>query len=102
MSNTSALRMFSAGDAKVRFGELLNEALGQPVGITRHDKLTAYVVSKDEFENMLATIEYLQDQLWLAKADAARKSGFVGEEQTKEILHSIQETASNAKTGDNK
>ncbi|SFV14464.1 Antitoxin Phd_YefM, type II toxin-antitoxin system [Pseudoduganella namucuonensis] len=57
----------------MRFGELLDEALGQPVGITKHDRLTAYLVSKRDFESMLANIEALQDQLWLAKAELARR-----------------------------
>jgi prevent-host-death family protein len=77
---------FSAKDAKARFGELLDEALGQPVGITKHDRLTAYVVSKRDFEKMLANIENLEDQLWLAKADLARKEGFVGPDRVDVFL----------------
>lgn len=77
---------FSAKDAKARFGELLDEALGQPVGITKHDRLAAYVVSKRDFEKMLANIENLEDQLWLAKADLARKEGFVGPDRVNGFL----------------
>ncbi|MES2325267.1 MAG: type II toxin-antitoxin system prevent-host-death family antitoxin [Pseudomonadota bacterium] len=77
---------FSAKDAKARFGELLDEALGQPVGITKHDRLTAYVVSKRDFEKMLANIAFLEDQLWLAKADLARKEGFVGPDRVDALL----------------
>ncbi len=77
---------FSAKDAKARFGELLDEALGQPVGITKHDRLTAYVVSKRDFEKMLANIENLEDQLWLAKADLSRTEGFVGPDRVDALL----------------
>jgi len=77
---------FSAKDAKARFGELLDEALGQPVGITKHDRLTAYVVSKRDFEKMLTNIAFLEDQLWLAKADLARKEGFVGPDRVDALL----------------
>ena len=69
---------FSAGDAKRRFGELLDAASGRPVGITRRNKLTAFVVSKNYLDAMHARIQELDDQLWLAKADLARKEGFVG------------------------
>lgn len=82
---------FSAKDAKARFGELLDEALGRPVGITKHDRLTAYVVSKRDFEKMLATIENLEDQLWLAKADLARKEGFVGPDRVNAFLSDFRD-----------
>ncbi|MBV8261363.1 MAG: type II toxin-antitoxin system Phd/YefM family antitoxin, partial [Paraburkholderia sp.] len=50
--NSTTLVTYSARDAKTRFGEVLDEALGRPVGITRHERLTAYVVSKRDFESL--------------------------------------------------
>ncbi|MBB3005336.1 prevent-host-death family protein [Paraburkholderia tropica] len=67
---------FTARDAKTRFGEVLDEALGSPVGITRHDRLTAYIVSKRDFDALRERVQDLEDQLWLAKANAAREEGF--------------------------
>lgn len=90
MTAVAPFTTFSAKDAKARFGELLDEALGQPVGITKHDRLTAYVVSKRDFEKMLANIEYLEDQLWLAKADLARKEGFVGPDRVDALLSDLR------------
>ncbi len=86
MTASAPFITFSAKDAKARFGELLDEALGQPVGITKHDRLTAYVISKRDFESMLANIKNLEDQLWLAKADLARKEGFVGPDRVDALL----------------
>jgi prevent-host-death family protein len=86
MNAVAPFNTFSARDAKAKFGELLDEALGRPVGITKHDRLTAYVVSKRDFEQMLAKIEELQDQLWLTRAELARKEGFVGAEQVDALL----------------
>ena len=86
MMETAAFSIFSAKDAKTRFGELLDEALGQPVGITKHDRLTAYVVSKRDFDAMQNKIQELDDQLWLAKADLARKEGFVSTERVDAFL----------------
>jgi prevent-host-death family protein len=77
MTNQS-LVIFSARDAKTRFGEVLDEALGRPVGITRHDRLTAYVVSKRDFDALRERVQELEDQLWLARAEAARNEGFAG------------------------
>lgn len=77
MSQAATLLTFTAKDAKARFGEVLDEALGRPVGITKHERLTAYVVSKRDFEAIMEKVKDLEDQLWLAKADAARKEGFV-------------------------
>lgn len=71
------LTIFSAKDAKAHFGELLDAALGRPVGITKHERLTAYVVSKNLYESMVEQLQTLEDQLWLLKAAAARKEGFV-------------------------
>lgn len=67
-----ALITFSARDAKARFGEVLDEALGRPVGITRHERLTAYVVSKRDFESLRDRVQELEDKLWLLQAEIAR------------------------------
>jgi prevent-host-death family protein len=84
MNNT--LTTFSARDAKTRFGEVLDEALGRPIGITRHDRLTAYVVSKRDFDALVSKVRDLEDQLWLAKADSARKEGFASDEDVRAFL----------------
>lgn len=89
MNVAANLTTFSAKDAKARFGELLDAALGGLVGITKHDRLTAYVVSKRDFESLVKKVHELEDQLWLAKADAARNDGFVGPEQVDALLSGI-------------
>ena len=101
MNGAAPLTIFSAKDAKARFGEMLDEALAHPVGITKHDRLTAYVVSKRDFEKMVANIQDLEDQLWLAKADLARKEGFVGPERADAVLDEIR-NVSNAQASNNK
>src|SRR5690349_5628735 len=84
--STAPFTTFSAKDAKTRFGEVLDEALGHPVGITKHNRLAAYIVSKRDFEAMTARIQELEDQLWLAKADAARNEGFASAESVDAFL----------------
>lgn len=100
MTSAADFSVFSARDAKMRFGELLDTALGHPVGITKHDRLTAYVVSKRDFEAMLANIEDLKDQLWLAKAELARKEGFVGADRVDAIMNQLEVAGDEA--GDHK
>lgn len=101
----ATLTTFSAKDAKARFGEVLDEALGSPVGITRHDRLTAYVVSRKEFESMVEHVRYLEDQLWLAKAEAARNEGYASNERVSAFLsdfsqgHTDNEEFENHKSG---
>jgi prevent-host-death family protein len=82
----NTLTIFTARDAKTRFGEVLDEALGRPVGITRHDRLTAYVVSKRDFDGLVDRVHELEDQLWLARADAARKEGYASDEDVAAFL----------------
>lgn len=88
--SAATLTTFSAKDAKARFGELLDKALGRPVGITKHDRLTAYVVSKTDFESMVERMQELEDQLWLYQADAARKEGFVGQNDVDTLLSKLR------------
>ena len=81
---------FSARDAKTRFGEVLDEALGRPVGITRHDRLTAYVVSKRDFDGLRERVQELEDRLWLIQADAARKEGYASAEEVDAFLRNVR------------
>jgi prevent-host-death family protein len=84
--NSNALVTFTARDAKTRFGEVLDEALGRPVGITRHDRLTAYVVSKRDFDGLRDRVQELEDKLWLIQADAARKDGYASDDEVAAFL----------------
>jgi prevent-host-death family protein len=90
VSMNNALVTFTARDAKTRFGEVLDEALGQPVGITRHDRLTAYVVSKRDFDALRARVQELEDELWLVRAQAARKDGFANESEVEAFLRNAR------------
>ena len=87
---SETLTTFSARDAKTRFGEVLDEALGRPVGITRHDRLTAYVVSKRDFETLRDRVQELEDKLWLVQAEAARKEGFASADEVAAFLRTAR------------
>jgi prevent-host-death family protein len=88
--NATTLTTFSAKDAKARFGELLDTAMGRPVGITKHERLTAYLVSKFDYEAMLGKLQELEDRLWLIEAENAHKDGFVGSETVDTLLSKLR------------
>lgn len=92
----NATLLYTARDAKTRFGELLDQALGQPVGITRHDRLTAYLVSKRDFEALMAKVQELEDQLWLARAEAARAEGFATRDEVDAFLSNLRNVTDEA------
>lgn len=92
MISPAVLKTFSASDASARFADLLDAASSKPVGITRHDQRAAYLVSKEDFDAMVASIHDLEDQRWLAKAELARKQGFVGATRVKAIVGSLKDT----------
>ncbi|MFJ1259018.1 type II toxin-antitoxin system Phd/YefM family antitoxin [Cupriavidus sp. CuC1] len=86
---TATLTTFSARDAKTRFGEVLDEALSRPIGITRHERLTAYMVSKRDFDALVSRVQELEDQLWLAKAELARNEGYASPEEVDAFLSAV-------------
>lgn len=49
------VKVMQATDAKNRFGELLEEAITEPVLIQRNGRDVAVVMSKSEFDRRLAT-----------------------------------------------
>jgi prevent-host-death family protein len=94
---TDTLVTFTARDAKTRFGEVLDEALGRPVGITRHDRLTAYVVSRRDFEGLRDRVQELEDKLWLLQAEAARKEGFASTSEVDAFLRDARNSVDEAR-----
>lgn len=68
----------TATDAKNRFGELLEMARSEPVAIQKNGRVTAYLVSAEQFDSLVeraneAKVRPLVEQL-LAKSIERRKS----------------------------
>lgn len=85
--------VLSVDDAKARLEELLDAATANPVQIAAPGGRAAYLVSKHDFDGMMAAVEELTDQLWLVRAELARKGGFVGSADATEVLEQLEEVA---------
>lgn len=87
---TGDVRMpVSVDEAKARLEELLDAAAASPVAIAAPDGRAAYLVSKHDLDGMVTAVEELTDQLWLARAELARKGGFVGATEMREIIEQL-------------
>ena len=48
------MQTFTANEAKTRFGEFLDRAQREPVGVLKHDRMVGVMVSVQDFEAMRA------------------------------------------------
>ena len=73
------MRTFTANEAKTRFGEFMDWAQREPVGVLKHDRLVGVMVSVQDFEAMRAFhADRLQHRLD-ASAQAAARAGMTAE-----------------------
>jgi prevent-host-death family protein len=67
------MQMFTANEAKTRFGEFLDRAQREPVGVLKHDRMVGVMVSMQDFEAMRAFYaDRLQHRLQDSGAAAER------------------------------
>ncbi len=72
-------------DAQNQFGAVLDSAQKEPVTITRHKRPVAVVVSANRY----AELEALEDPIWAERARKAAESGFLGAEETAEVMKRV-------------
>ena len=89
ISGETAMTSMTAGDAKRSFGVLLDRAQREPVTITKNGREVAVRVSKEDFERL----ETLEDAYWGSLAEAARKEGSIGVEESERLLKSYLDAA---------
>ena len=78
------MQTFTANEAKTRFGEFLDRAQREPVGVLKHDRLVGVMVSVQDYESMRAFYaDRLQHRLD-ESAHAAARAGI-----TTEILDTL-------------
>ena len=73
------MQTFTANEAKTRFGEFLDRAQREPVGVLKHDRMVGVMVSVQDFEAMRAFYaDRLQHRLD-ASSQAAARAGMTAE-----------------------
>ena len=78
------MQMFTANEAKTRFGEFLDRAQREPVGVLKHDRMVGVMVSMQDFEAMRA---FYADRLQHRLDDAGKAAVRAG--MTPEILDQL-------------
>ena len=73
------MQTFTANEAKTRFGEFMDRAQREPVGVLKHDRLVGVMVSVQDFEAMRAFYaDRLQHRLD-ASAQSAAHAGMTAQ-----------------------
>ena len=78
------MQTFTANEAKTRFGEFLDRAQREPIGVLKHDRMVGVMVSVQDFEAMRA---FYSDRLQHRLDDSAQAAAQSG--LTPEVLDSL-------------
>jgi prevent-host-death family protein len=78
------MKTITATEAKSRFGQIMDQARKEPVVVQSHGRNVAVLLDYDEYKRL----EALEDAYWVARAEEAEKSGFVGTDETARWLGS--------------
>lgn len=73
------MQTFTANEAKTRFGEFLDRAQREPVGVMRHARMVGVMVSVQDFEAMRAFYANRLQHSLNEAADAAAGAGLTPE-----------------------
>lgn len=73
------MQTFSANEAKTRFGEFLDRAQREPIGVMRHERMVGVMVSVQDFEAMRAFYANRLLHSLNNAADAASSAGLTSE-----------------------
>lgn len=77
------MRIESATNVKNHFGEIMDAALREPVLIQRSGRDSVIMVSCEDYREMI------EDQIWGMRAMEAEKEGFLGAEESEEIIQKL-------------
>lgn len=79
------MNIINSREAQNHFGDLMNQAIKEPVVIQKHGKPCAVLISHEEYKKFLE----LEDFYWDLKARQASEEGFLSKEESKDFLNSI-------------
>ena len=88
------MKTITATELKTKTGEALDAAQKEPVAIEKNGRPVAVMVPQADYDRLMK----LENDYWLARVEAAEKSGYIGSEATtaffKEMLKGNAETGS--------
>ncbi len=76
------MQTFTANEAKTRFGEFLDRAQREPVGVLKHHRMVGVMVSVQDFEAMRAFYADRLRKTMREIADGATAAGLTEEKLT--------------------
>ena len=80
------MSVFTAKEAKNRFGQLLDAAQREPVTITKNGRAVAMMLSASD-EGMIAAVErFLEERYWGERVAEAERGGYIGARESNRIL----------------
>jgi len=80
------MSVFTAKEAKNRFGQLLDAAQREPVTITKNGRAVAMMLSASD-DSMIAAIEgFLEERYWGERIADAERGGYIGVEESGRIM----------------
>jgi prevent-host-death family protein len=72
------MKTVTATELKTKTGETLDAAQREPVAIEKNGRAIAVIVPQADYERLIA----MENDYWLARVEAAEKSGFIGTDAT--------------------
>lgn len=102
MNDQTNGKVFGIDEAARHLSEMVTAAGEGPVAIGDDGNAVAYLVSREDFDAMLAHVEEITDALWLARAQLAERGGYVEGDALALIvgrLEEIEHAAVDAKQG---
>ena len=80
------MSVFTAKEAKNRFGQLLDAAQREPVTITKNGRAVAMMLSASD-ESMIAAVEgFLEERYWGERIAEAERGGYIGARESNRIM----------------
>ena len=80
------MTLFTASDARRRFGRLMETVRREPVTITKNGRAAAMVLSSSDNDLILEMQEFLEDCQWCERIADAERGGYIGARESKRIL----------------
>jgi len=79
------MRNIASGEAKARFGHLIDMTQKEPVIVKKHGRPVSVMMSFADFERY----QILEDKFWALEAKAAETEGYLSTTESDELLTSL-------------